>query len=125
MNVRKLLDEAFQKGEKMKEELMVDLVHSRLFTELVKNDRFINAITTVVNAKEEFGKILSTRVKHLLAFMDIPTKQDLDAMTYKVTRLEHQLDRALHEARLSASKKSLHHSTSAAFKTKRGKASKA
>lgn len=104
MRWKNLLDEAFQKGEQVKEELLVELVHSKMVNELLKSDKFARAVTTLMQTKEEVTKLIQKQVKHILQFIDIPSRSDLEAMDHKLSRLSHELDRVNQRARVSAGK---------------------
>ena len=105
MKLKALLDEALQKGEKVKEDLLVEIVNSKLFNELLKNEKFIHAVTAVVQTKEEVSKILHQRIKQVFHLMDIPTRKEVEDMMSKLVRIEHQIDRAGQQARIAAGKR--------------------
>lgn len=123
MKWKQILDEAFQKGEKMKEELLVELINSKLFSELVRNEKFVGAVTAVVNAKAGLEKRIQTQIKHVFSFIDIPSRKEVDSMVSKVSRLEHQLDRLGQQLRNEASRQAVHATKAKAAPVRKTKAS--
>lgn len=107
MKWKQLLDEAFQKGEQVKEDLLVELVHSKMVNELLRSDKFARAVTTLMQTKEEVAKLIQKQVKHILQFIDIPDRGDIDALEHKLSRLSHELDRVNQRARVYAGKRAL------------------
>lgn len=100
MRWKQLLDDAFQKGERVKEDILVELVHSKLFSELVKNERFVQAVTSVIRTKDEIAKVLHKQINQVLSFIDMPTRDDVEAMNRRLTQLAHEIDRVGQRTRI-------------------------
>ena len=93
MNLKDLLDEALTKGEFLKEEITSEILRSRFLADLAKSDLFGKAVSTVIKTKEEVARIIRDNVKHVLAIMDVPTRQDLTEIKRKLDHLEKTVDK--------------------------------
>lgn len=93
MNLKDLLDQALTKGEILKEEIASEILSSRFFSDLVKNELFAKAISTVLKTKEEVARVLRDNVKHVLDIMDVPSQSDLADLKRKLEHLEKTVDK--------------------------------
>ncbi len=107
MGFKTLLDEAFHKGERVKEELLVEIVNSRLFHELTRTEAFAQAIETILKTKESISHLLHGRMKVLFDVLDLPSREEVEAMNAKVIRLSNQIERLGQRARIDSGKKAL------------------
>ena len=88
MNFKTLLDEAINRGEKIKAEVLSELFKSKTIQELVSNKNFIKAITRLIETKEEVKKVISKQIKIVFDMMEVPTKGDLLNIGKQLSKLE-------------------------------------
>ncbi|MBL7686036.1 MAG: hypothetical protein JNK65_08400 [Deltaproteobacteria bacterium] len=105
MNVQHFLEEAFERGEKMKSQVLEDVLNSKWVTELLKNERFLNAVMLVLNAKTAVEKQVQHRLNHLMKRMELPTRDEIRSMEKKILTLENEIE-TLQRKNLSQSLKS-------------------
>src|SRR4029450_11205872 len=87
MSVHSVLDEAFERGEKIRSKFWEDLLASRVVNQLLKNERFLNAVVALLNAKSGLEKKVHRRLQSLLKRLQIPTRDDIRGMASKIHRL--------------------------------------
>lgn len=56
MKIKTILDEAMNKGEKIKSEMIHELLKSKTVHDLVTNKNFIHAVTRIIETKDEVKK---------------------------------------------------------------------
>jgi|GEM_PF-2149014 hypothetical protein len=93
MNLKAILDEAKTRGEKLKNEVVAELLKSRTLSEIVSNKHFITALTRVIQTKDEVKKTLNTQIKAILDVMDVPSKEDILGIAGKLGSLEKIIDK--------------------------------
>ncbi len=93
MNLKAILDEAKTRGEKLKNEVVAELLKSKTLSEIVSNKHFITALTRVIQTKDEVKKTLSTQIKAILDVMDVPSKEDILGIAGKLGSLEKIIDK--------------------------------
>lgn len=94
MTLKNFLDEALSRGEHLKDELVEELLRSKILSEIVKSDLFAKAVSTVVKTKDEVTKVIRQNVKNVLQVMDVPSRNDLVNLSHKIDQLEKAVDRA-------------------------------
>src|SRR4029453_1642089 len=92
MSVQSFLDEAFERGEKIRSKFWEDLLASRIVNQLLKNERFLNAVVALLNAKSGLEKKIHRRLQSLLKRLQIPTRDDIRGMESKIHRLEGEVE---------------------------------
>lgn len=113
MSLKKLLDEALSKGEHLKDEIVQELLQSKLLNEVVNSDLFAKAISTVVRTKDEVTKAIRQNVKNVLKVMDVPSRNDIANLGHKIEQLEKLVDKAGKRAIMVKSLKSITHKKAA------------
>jgi len=88
MNFKSLLDEAIERGERMKDEVLDELLKSKTLHEVVSNRNFIKAISRVIETKEEIKRTISKQVKSIFLVMDVPTKSEIAKIGNHIVKLE-------------------------------------
>lgn len=88
MNLKTFIDEAINRGEKIKAEVLSELLQSKTIQEIVTNRNFINAISRMIETKDEVKKVIGRQVKMVFEMMDVPTKHDLSRIGGQVANLE-------------------------------------
>lgn len=93
MSLKHFLDEAFVKGKNIKEELLSDILSSRVLSEMFNNEMFVKAVSRVVQTKEEVSRVIRKNVKSVFELMDVPSRTDLFTLQRKIDHLEKLVDR--------------------------------
>lgn len=93
MTLKEFLEEAYAKGETLKEEITSEILNSKVFGELIRSDLFSKAVSTVVKTRDEVARVIRLNVKAVLAIMDVPTRHDLTDLKRKLDHLEKMVDR--------------------------------
>ena len=93
MNLRTLIDEAINRGEKIKSEVLSEILQSKTIQEIVTNKSFIRAVSRVIETTDEVKKVINKQVKVIFDMMDVPTKDDILRIGGQVTNLEKFVER--------------------------------
>lgn len=113
MTFKEFMEKAQSTGENLKEEIISELLRSRLIRELVSHDLFSKAVSRVVETRREVAQILKENVRSMLQIMDVPTRTQLMQLQSKVGQLEKIVDRVGKRAILVKSLKTLQHKKAA------------
>lgn len=106
MSIRTAMEEAFQRGEKIKDQLIHDVMNSPAVGELLQNEIFLKSVSKVLNTKYELKKAFRSNVRNVLRLFNVPSRDEIHSMERKITRLESEIDgihRRVMTARLSKS----------------------
>ena len=93
MNFKEFFDEALIKGEHIKDEILSELMKSKLLHEMLQSDHFARAVSTVIRTKDEVARSIQRNVKAVFQMMAVPTKDELAHLEHKLDTLEKSLDR--------------------------------
>lgn len=88
MNLKTFIDEAINRGEKIKAEVLSEILQSKTIQEIVTNKNFISAVSRMLETKDEVKKVIGRQVKVVFDMMDVPTKNDLLRIGGQVANLE-------------------------------------
>jgi hypothetical protein len=88
MNFKDILDEVRDRGEKLKGEILDELIKSKTLNQIVSNKNFINAVSRVIETKDEVKRAIQGQVKSLFQVMDVPNKHELFKIGGKISELE-------------------------------------
>ncbi len=92
MGIRNTMEEALQKGEKIKDQFLSDLMRSQTVNQLLQNEVFLKSLTKVITTKYEIEKSVKTNVKSFLKALNLPSQEDLSTVKRKLHRLEDEMD---------------------------------
>ncbi|MBU0504575.1 MAG: hypothetical protein ABII18_06790 [bacterium] len=93
MNFKLLLDEAINRGEKIKTEVLAEVLKSKAIKEIVSNKNFISAVTRIIETKDEVKKVIDKQVKTIFDVMDVPTQKDMLNITKQLKKYEQLLSK--------------------------------
>lgn len=93
MNIKSFLDEAVQRGGRFKSEVVSELLSSKALQDIVTNKKFVRAISTVIQTKDEVKRVIQTQVKNLFHAMDVPSKEELLNVAKKLGQMEKLVER--------------------------------
>ncbi|KAB2838591.1 hypothetical protein F9K50_09010 [bacterium] len=107
MSIRTTMEEAFHRGEKIKAQILEDVMNSQAMGELLQNEYFLKSLSALMNTKYELKKALRSNLKSVLRIFDLPTRDEINTMERKLSRLETEIDgihRKVMTARLAKAK---------------------
>ena len=93
MNFKDLLDEALNRGEKLKDEILDEVENStKILKHLVSNPGFVNAVSRVIETTDEVKKVIQKQVKGLFQAMNVPSKSDFTKVGHKLAAIEKSIE---------------------------------
>ena len=90
--LKEVIDDALARGEKLKEDIVAQILKTATLNELVKNRRFTDTIARVIRTKDEISKVVTRNVQDALKVMRIPSKQQIVVYEKRIEKLERQID---------------------------------
>lgn len=93
MNFKNLLDEVLARGERLKDEVLEELLKSRTLQEVVANKNFIRAVSKVIESKDEVKKVIGKQVKSVFSLMDVPTKSEIAKISNQLIKIENVINK--------------------------------
>lgn len=90
--LREVIDDALQRGERLKRDIVEQILKSATLNELINNKRFTESIAKIIQTKDEVGRILRQNVQDALKVMSIPSKQQIVSYEKRVEQLERKID---------------------------------
>lgn len=104
MSLRSAMEEAFHRGEKIKDQFVNDMMNSPTVNHFLQNELFLKSMTKLLNTKYELKRAFKTNFKTMLQVFNVPTRDEINSMERKIHRLENEIDgihRKILTARLS------------------------
>jgi len=95
MNFTQLLEELKSRGEKIKQEVLEEVVKSKTLNRIIANENFIRAVSTVITTKREVKKVLNKQIKSLIKTMEVVTHSDLSQLVKQLKNLEAGIESVL------------------------------
>ncbi len=92
MSLRTVMEEALQRGEKFKEQILTEVLSSQAVQDLFQNELFLKSLSRVLNTKYEIQKALKSNVRTMLKVFNVPTREEVHSMERKIHRLETEID---------------------------------
>jgi hypothetical protein len=93
MDIKSIFDEALSRGEKIKSEVVGEILNSKTFQDIISNKNFIKAVSTVIQTKDEVKRAISSQVKHIFQVMDVPSKDELLNVAKKLSHMEKVIEK--------------------------------
>ncbi len=87
-----VMTEALERGEKIKNQLVKGVLHSKTFEEIISNERVLKSVSKAFTTKHQIEKTLRSNLKKALKFIDIPSREDIRSMQTKINQLENEMD---------------------------------
>lgn len=91
--LREILEDAICRGEKLKKDIVRQVLSAAALNDLINNKRFAHSIARVIRTKHEISHLLRRNVQDILRMMSIPSREQISAYERRVQRLEGQIDR--------------------------------
>lgn len=93
MNFKDLLDEVKVRGEKLKDEILDEIVNSKTLAQIVSNKNFVTAVGRVIETKDEVKKVIQKQMKNLFQAMDVPSKLEFSKIGQKLSEMENSIEK--------------------------------
>lgn len=97
MGIRNAMEEALERGEKIKDQLIQGVMSSHTVHELLQNETVLKSLTKVMTTKDEIEKTLRTNLKSVLKVLNLPSRDEIGVMERKIHRLENEIDGINHK----------------------------
>ena len=99
MYFQSLLNEAFDKGERIGSEVVDELMKSKTIHDFVTSKSFVHAVTMLIDTKDEIKRVIGKQVTSIIDMMDVPTRKEIKRLVSKLGNLEQVFDRVLSQAK--------------------------
>lgn len=90
--LKEVIEDALARGERLKKDIVAQILKSATLNELVNNRRFAETIARVIQTKQEISRTLRRNVQDALKAMSIPSRQQIATYEKRVEQLEKKID---------------------------------
>ncbi|OGP12863.1 MAG: hypothetical protein A3F89_05410 [Deltaproteobacteria bacterium RIFCSPLOWO2_12_FULL_50_11] len=90
--IREVIDDALARGERLKKDIIAEIVTSATLQDLINNKAFIDTVAKVIHTKHEVVSTIRQNVQEALRVMKIPSRSQIQRHERRVLQLEKQLD---------------------------------
>jgi polyhydroxyalkanoate synthesis regulator phasin len=90
--LKEVIDDALARGERLKRDIVGQILKSATLNELINNKRFAETVARVIQTKDEISRTIQRNVQDALRAMSIPSKQQISAYERRVQQLERRID---------------------------------
>ena len=90
--LREVIEDALARGERLKTDIVGQILKSATLNELLNNKRFAETIARVIQTKEGVTRTINRNVQQALKAMRIPSKQQISAYEKRIESLERRID---------------------------------
>lgn len=91
--IREMIEDALERGEKLKKDIVRQVLSSAALADLLENQRFTETVARVIRTKEVVSRLIRQNVQEVMKVMSIPTREQLADYDKRVQKLEGQIDR--------------------------------
>lgn len=123
LNITQFLEEFKNRGEKIKQEILEELVKSKTVNAIIANENFVRALSTVISTKHEVKKALHKQITSLIKTMEVVTHSDLSPLLKQLYKIESGIENLLSIKKTPTKTKTKLKSKSASKKGKKSQAS--
>lgn len=92
MSLHNFFEQALQRGERIKSQMLEDLMNSGMVNQLLKNEKFLNAVVALLNVKSSVEKKIHRNINFLMKMCEIPTRDEIQGMEKKIRHLETEIE---------------------------------
>ena len=92
MSLQNFLEQALQRGERIKSQMFEDLMNSGVVNQLLKNEKFLNTVVALLNMKSSLEKRVHRKINFLMKLCEIPTRDEIQGMEKKIRHLETEIE---------------------------------
>ncbi|MDO8461841.1 MAG: hypothetical protein Q7S98_03160 [Deltaproteobacteria bacterium] len=90
--LREVLEDAIERGEKIKKDIVRELLSSTALADLLHSKRFLETVTRILNSKKEVSRLIRRHVRDVLKVMSIASKGELQSCEKRMHELERRVD---------------------------------
>lgn len=90
--LREAIEDALARGDRLKKDIVGQILKSATLNELLNNRKFTNTIARVIQTKDEVARSINRNVQDALKAMRIPSKQQISAYEKRIDSLERKID---------------------------------
>lgn len=90
--LKEIIDDALTRGEKLKKDIVGQILKSATLNELVHNKKFAETIAKVIQTKDEITRTIQRNVHETLRAMSIPSRQQLSSYERRIDQLERKIN---------------------------------
>lgn len=90
--LKEVIEDALARGEKLKKDIVRQILSSSTLNELINNHRFADTVARVIQTKDVVARTLRRNTVEALKMMSIPSKNEIRAYEQRVQKLERQID---------------------------------
>ena len=90
--LKEVIEDALARGERLKKDIVAQILKSATLNELINNRRFAETIAKVIQTKYEITRTLKRNVEDALKAMSIPSRQQISTYEKRVEQLERRID---------------------------------
>lgn len=102
--LKEVIEDALAKGERLKTDIVGQILKSATLNELLNNRKFAETIARVIQTKEGVTRTINRNVQEALKAMNIPSRQQISTYEKRIEGLERKIDslgRSLMKKRLN------------------------
>lgn len=110
--LREVIEDALARGERLKKDIVGQILKSATLNELINNRRFAETIAKVIQTKDEISRSIRRNVQDALKVMNIPSKNQIKSYEKKVEELEKKIDTLGRRMMIKSKRKIVHSSHS-------------
>ena len=90
--LKEVIEDALARGERLKRDIVGQILKSATLNQLVNNKRFTDTIARAIRTKDEISKTIHKNVQDALKAMSIPSKQQIVTYERRVDQLEKRIE---------------------------------
>ncbi len=90
--LKEIIEDALSRGDKLKKDIVGQILKSATLNELVHNRKFAQTIAKVIQTKTEISKSIHKNVHDALKLIKIPSQEQIHAYEKRVIQLERKID---------------------------------
>jgi len=94
--LKEVIEDAIARGEKLKKDIVGQILKSATINELISNRRFTDTVAKVIQTKDEIARTIHRNVnvafKEALKTMSIPSKTQISSYERRIEQLEKKID---------------------------------
>jgi len=90
--LREVIEDALQRGERLKKDIVKQVLSSVVLNDLVTNRHFMETVVKVLQTKEVIGRLLKKNIEEALKMMSVPSREQLESYQKRIARLEERID---------------------------------
>ena len=90
--LKEVIEDALARGEKLKKDIVGQILKSATLNELINNRKFAETIAKVIQTKDEISRSIHRNVQDALKAMRIPSKNQIISYEKRIETLERKIE---------------------------------